>query len=47
MWFVVLISAHEIEFNLVNPYLIVPASSQFMFDRDGKHVPHKDTAKSS
>jgi hypothetical protein len=45
--FVVLNRAHEIEFNFVNPYLIVPASPQFMFEHDGKRVPHKDTAKSS
>jgi hypothetical protein len=38
---------HEIEFNLLNRYLIVPVTLQFIFDRDGKHVPHRDTAKSS
>jgi hypothetical protein len=37
--FVVLNRAHEIEFNLLNPYLIVPASPQFIFDHDGKRVP--------
>jgi hypothetical protein len=40
-------SRHEIEFNLLNRYLIVPATPRFIFDHDGKHVPHKDTAKSS
>jgi hypothetical protein len=37
--FVVLNRAHEIEFNLLNPYLIVPTSPQFIFDHDGKRVP--------
>lgn len=45
--FAVVSRSHESEFNLVNPYLIVPASPQLMFDRDGKRVPHKDTTKSS
>src|SRR6516165_909985 len=40
-------SRYEIEFNLLNRYLIVPATPQFIFDHDGKRVPHKDTAKSS
>jgi hypothetical protein len=34
-------SRHEIEFNLLNRYLIVPVTLQFIFDCDGKHVPHR------
>jgi hypothetical protein len=37
--FVCLNRAREIEFNLLNRYLIVPASRRFMFDHDGKRVP--------
>jgi hypothetical protein len=37
--------AHEIEFNLLNPYLIVPASPRFIFNQDGKRVPHQDTGR--
>jgi hypothetical protein len=37
--FVVVNRAHKIEFNVLNPYLIVLAGLRLIFDHDGKRMP--------